>query len=289
MTVPRFRKLVREHAAAHGRHGLPWRRRRVTPYAALVSEVMLQQTQVDRVVPYYRAFLKRLPTARALASAPLASVIKAWQGLGYNRRAKMLHEAAKVIAREHGGRVPRDVYALENLPGIGPYTARAVAAFAFNKNEVFIETNLRTAIIHHFYPTRSAVTDQELLTILVKALPKGRAREWYAALMDYGAFLKRSGVRVNSRSTTYTKQSTFKGSNREARGAILRELIKGPQSPQKLYALFDRDRREQVKEALATLVRDGMLRRSGTTYRLPTADRAASARSRALPRVSRRR
>jgi A/G-specific adenine glycosylase len=289
ITLPQFRKLVWDHAAQHGRHRLPWRRRTATPYAVVVSEIMLQQTQVDRVIPSYRAFLKRFPTVRSLASARLSEVLKLWQGLGYNRRAKHLHEAAKNILREYGGRVPRDVAELEKLPGVGPYTARAVAAFAYNEDSVFIETNLRTAVIYHFFPRREKVTDDEILAILAMALPKGRACEWYAALMDYGAYLKRAGVRVNARSATYAKQGVFKGSNREARGAILRTVMNGPQSAQKLYVLLGNDRKEQVKIALATLVRDGMLRKAGRAYSVPSADRVSAARSTSRAAVSRRR
>lgn len=250
---------------------------------------MLQQTQVDRVIPYYRAFLKKFPTVRSLASAPLSDVLKSWQGLGYNRRGKMLHEAAKLVVREHGGRIPRDVDALEKLPGIGPYTARAIAAFACNKDVVFIETNLRTAVIHHFFPKQEKVSDDQILTVLTKALPKGRAREWYAALMDYGAYLKRSGVRINARSTTYTKQKAFKGSDREARGAILRAVMEGPQSVQKLYGLLGKDRKEQLQSALATLVRDGMLQKAYRAYSVPSGGRLSTARSTSRAPAFRRR
>jgi A/G-specific adenine glycosylase len=250
---------------------------------------MLQQTQVDRVVPFYRTFLKRFPTVRSLAEASLSDVLKVWQGLGYNRRAKMLHEAAKEIMHAYGGKVPHDIAELEKLPGVGPYTARAVMAFAHNEDTVFIETNLRTAVIHHFFKDREKVTDGEILAILAKALPKGSAREWYAALMDYGAHLKRSGVRVNARSATYTKQKAFKGSVREARGAILRALMHGPQPLQKLYALLGNYRKEQLKNAFATLVRDGMLRKAGRAYSVPSGDRVSAARSRNRTAVSRRR
>lgn len=289
MTIPQFRKIVWKHAAAHGRHALPWRRRTATPYAILVSEIMLQQTQVDRVIPFYRAFLKRFPTVRSLASAPLSDVLKAWQGLGYNRRAKMLHEAARSIVATCGGKIPRDIVVLEKLPGIGPYTARAVAAFAYDKDVVFIETNLRTAAIHHFFSDQEKVTDNEILVILEKALPKGRARAWYAALMDYGAHLKRSGVRVNARSAAYMKQKVFKGSDREARGAILRALIHGPQPAQRLQVLLGSDRKDQIKRALATLVRDGILLRQGKAYSVPNEDRLSDARSRGRTALSRRR
>ena len=269
MTVPQFRNIVWTHARVHGRHTLPWRARTASPYAILISEVMLQQTPVDRVVPYYDNFLKHFPTVRALAHAPLSEVLKAWQGLGYNRRAKLLHEAAKVLVREYKGRLPRDVAALQKLPSIGPYTARAVAAFAHNEDTVFVETNLRTAVIHHIFSGKEQVSDTDILAVLTKALPKGRARDWYAALMDYGAHLKRSGIKTNARSAGYSKQKAFKGSAREARGAILRAVMNGPQSAHTLQRLLGEDREEQLKTALATLVRDGMLRKAGRAYSVP--------------------
>lgn len=230
---------------------------------------MLQQTQVDRVIPYYSRFLKRFPTVRALAAAPLGAVLLVWQGLGYNRRAKMLHEAAKLVVSEHQGRVPRTVEGLEALPGVGSYTARAVAAFAYNEDVVFIETNLRTVVTHHFFADREKVVDAEILAVLERALPKGRAREWYAALMDYGAYLKRSGVRLNSRSETYAKQKSFSGSNREARGAILRALAERPRAVAALSGLLGPERREQLMHALAALEREGLILKVRSTYRLP--------------------
>jgi len=287
--IPQFRNIVWQHAKEHGRHTLPWRKRTASPYAILVSEIMLQQTQVNRVVPHYRNFLKRFPTVRSLANASLNDVLKAWQGLGYNRRGKMLHEAVRQIVKIHSGKVPRDAASLEKLPGIGPYTAYAIVAFAYNEDTVFIETNLRTAVIHHFFPKREKVSDEEILAILAKAFPKGKAREWYAALMDYGSHLKRSGVRINNRSKEYVKQKTFRGSNREARGAVLKALMNGPQSAQKLYGLLGTERKEQIKLALATLVRDGMLQKEGRAYSVPTLGPISSARSRARREVSQRR
>jgi A/G-specific adenine glycosylase len=259
---------VWKHYEAAGRHDLPWRRTR-DPYTILVSEVMLQQTQVERVKGYYTRFLEAFPTVEALASAPLAQVLTLWQGLGYNRRAKMLHQAAQVVSNEHRGRFPKTVAALEALPGVGHYTARAVAAFAYNQDVALIETNIRTAFTHHFYPGDTKVSDRELMPLIERTLPKGEARTWYAALMDYGSFLKRSGVRINARATGYTRQSAFKGSSREARGAVLKALSKQPEKEQYLLGILGPERVEQVERALATLVKDGMVERTGSRYRLP--------------------
>lgn len=272
MISARFRNIVLAHYRAHGRKHLPWRRTR-DPYRILVSEVMLQQTQVERVIAYYEAWMVRFPTAHALAKAPLSEVLTAWQGLGYNRRAKNLHAAAKALAALP--RFPKTPGELEALPGIGPYTARAVAAFAYNQDVVFVETNIRTAVIHHFFRGKNdtiygIVSDSEIREILEKALPRGKAREWYSALMDYGAHLKRSGVRLNGRTKGYVKQGAFAGSARQARGAILRELAKGPATKARLLGLLGDDRREQLQTQLAVLQKEGLVKRSDGGFCLPT-------------------
>lgn len=267
MTPKRFREKVYAHYEREGRHSLPWRRTR-DAYRILVSEIMLQQTQVDRVRPYYERFLERFPTVAALAQAPLADVLILWQGLGYNRRARMLHEAAKAIAATYGGKVPKDVAALESLPGIGPYTARAIAAFAYNQDVVFVETNLRTAVTHEFFPNEESVRDATVLAVLEKALVPGESRRWYGALMDYGAHLKRSGIRINAKSAGYAKQTAFRGSGREARGALVKELARGPKTKIRLIGLLGPGREAQLAEKLSDLIAEGMVERRGATYRL---------------------
>ncbi|MES2931654.1 MAG: A/G-specific adenine glycosylase [Patescibacteria group bacterium] len=229
---------------------------------------MLQQTQVERVIPFYDAFLKEFPNVAALAHAPLSRVLIRWQGLGYNRRAKMLYEAAKVVTKEYAGKMPNRVEALERLPGVGHYTARAIAAFAYNTDVIFIETNLRTAVTHHFFPNEENVNDKEILLILEKAFSKGTSREWYSALMDYGAFLKRSGIRINAKSKTYTKQSKFAGSSREMRGTILRALTKGQKTEASLLIILGPERSEQVRTQLKKLLDEGFIEKKRTTYRL---------------------
>jgi A/G-specific adenine glycosylase len=221
---------------------------------------MLQQTQVDRVIPFYKQFIKQFPTAKQLAAAPLSEVLTAWQGLGYNRRAKLLHEAVTVMQDisflSHRMDLIRLVQELEKLPGVGPYTARAVAAFAYNADVVFVETNVRTAIIHHFYPQQEKVSDKEIEKVLEEVLPIGRAREWYSALMDYGAYLKRSGVKVNARSKHYAKQAKFEGSLRQTRGAILKAL-----TTKKPLANVKKDYPERFDAALAALAHDKIIKK----------------------------
>lgn len=261
--VAAFRRTIWSFYRKNGRHDLPWRKT-VDPYKILVSEMMLQQTQVERVIPFYTKFLKQFPTAKALAEAPLSDVLAAWQGLGYNRRAKLLREAARELAdKPRFGTRSDFVQELEKLPGVGPYTARAVAAFAFNADTVFIETNIRTVVIHRFFPERAAVSDTEIEIIVRAALPKGRAREWYSALMDYGSYLKRSGVKLNARSTAYAKQARFEGSVRQVRGAILAAVTNG-----KPLTHIHRQYPDRFDSALAGLERDGMIRKKGRAWRV---------------------
>lgn len=229
---------------------------------------MLQQTQVHRVLPMYAEFTRRFPTLRKLAAAPLSEVVKSWQGLGYNRRALLLYRAAKDVVARHGGELPKGIAELESLPGIGPYTARAVAAFAYNKDVAVIETNIRTVVLHHFFPKKKRVSDKEIEKILKRTLPKGKSREWYSALMDYGAYLKRSGISHNARSERYVKQSKFAGSLREARGALLRALARGTASHARLTGLCGVPRRSQLRTALRALRAEGLVEKVDGNYAL---------------------
>lgn len=238
---------------------MPWRATR-DPYRILVSEVMLQQTQVARVIPYYKNFLKKFPTAKALAKGPLSEVLQAWQGLGYNRRGRYLYEAGKILAQEGwNGR---------KLPGVGPYTAAAVLAFAHNKPTVFIETNIRTVFFYHL-DTKEPMSDAELLPLVEEALKKSKMepRDFYAALMDYGSDLKAKGVKLNAKSKHYAKQSKFKGSARELRGAILRELLKNPATLAVLAKNLSR-KAEEVARELSRLVKDGLIIEAGKKFRI---------------------
>ncbi len=262
-SINTFRAKVWRYYRTHGRHALPWRKTK-DPYKILVSEVMLQQTQVERVNSFYKNFLKQFPTPRALAEASLGDVLRAWQGLGYNRRARTLQSAAKSLMGRSG--FPKNSAEWKELPGVGRYTARAVATFAWNQDVILIETNIRTAVIHHFFPKKKKVSDTEIEKILMQALPKGKAREWYSALMDYGAHLKRSGISHNARSKTYTKQSVFKGSLREARGAILRALAEKPQALTSLTSILGTSRKPQLKQALSALIKEGLIEKRRAAY-----------------------
>jgi len=272
--ISRFRQIVWKYYRVQGRHDLPWRQTEDL-YRILVSEVMLQQTQVDRVIPFYKNFIKQFPTVKKLAAAPLADVLVAWQGLGYNRRAKMLHQAAKVLSeiprsnlKNLAPRFDLGILELETLPGVGAYTARAVATFAFNKDVILVETNIRTIVIHHFFPNTEKVSDAEIEKVLTLALPKGKSREWYSALMDYGAHLKRSGISHNVKSRGYAKQSKFTGSLREARGALVRALAGKSSTRAILVNLLGSTRRAQMQEALDALRTEGLVQTKKDRYLL---------------------
>ncbi len=174
--------------AAHARD-LPWRHTR-DPYRILVAEVMLQQTQVERVVPKYLAFLACFPSLAALADAPTAEVIRSWAGLGYNRRAVNLQRTAQTIMREYGGSFPQAVNELRRLPGIGPYTAGAIACFAFEQDVAFLDTNIRRVVLRCLAdPSASAPSDRELLALAHTLVPAGQGWAWNQALMELGALL----------------------------------------------------------------------------------------------------
>jgi len=229
---------------------------------------MLQQTQVDRVIPKYCAFLKVFPTFQALAHARLRDVLVCWQGLGYNRRAKMLHELAEVIVREHRGKLPSTDAELRTLPGIGPYTAGALRAFVYNEPAIFVETNIRSVYIHHFFKNRELVSDKEILSLVEQTLDRDNPREWYYALMDYGAMLKRTVGNTARQSARYVQQSKFEGSSRQLRGAIIRHLSKDVALSS--AALSRRSNRDgaDVRRQLARLVREGMIQRRRNMFTL---------------------
>lgn len=260
----RFVSTVMAYYEKHGRHDLPWRSTR-DPYHIAVSEVMLQQTQVQRVIEKYKEFLHTFPTVSALANAKLSQVLRVWSGLGYNRRAKFLHQMALAVVKQYKGVFPNTLDELRTLPGIGPYTAGALYAFAYNKPYAVIETNIRTVYMDYFFTEKTAVTDAELLPIISLTLNKKNPRVWYWALMDYGAHLKASGVRNNTKSKHYTKQSAFKGSKREVRGMVLKRLL---QKPLTLQALMHSTHfeRERLQEVLTQLEKEGLVKKTKHSF-----------------------
>ena len=244
---------------------MPWRNTR-NPYRILVSEVMLQQTSVERVMRKYPEFVRAFPGFRALARASVAEVLAAWKGLGYNRRALALREAARIITGRYRGRMPRTLEGLIELPGIGRATASAVLVYSFNRALPFIETNVRRVFIHFFFPRSRRVTDAKLMPLVESALDMDNPREWYFALMDYGAMLGKAGPNANTRSARYRKQAAFEGSLRQLRGRILAAVLeRGPVTRAEI-AREPGCADERLDHALTQLVREGFLSRQGRRY-----------------------
>lgn len=264
-----FIASVKDFYTEKGRHDLPWRQT-TDPYCILVSEIMLQQTQVDRVVLKYVAFLRAWPSSVALSRASLADVLRAWQGLGYNRRAKMLHECAKEINNSRKGTFPDSYADLLTLPGVGPYTAAAVSAFAFNKAIPLIETNVRTVYFNHFFPKVEKVSDAELLELVKRTLDHNNPREWYYALMDYGTHLKKLGKGSLVKSKHHKKQGVFKGSDREIRGAVLRVLGEQACTKKSLHAALMSFDTTRINEQVIALEKEGLVMVKNRRFQLPT-------------------
>jgi len=256
METDEFQRYIRQQGEELFRD-MPWRRD-TQPYHVLVSELMLQQTQVDRVIPKFEAFIAALPNEQTLAAASLADVLRLWQGLGYNRRAKFLHEAAKQIVEL--GEFPHDEAGLTALPGVGKNTAGAIMTYAFNQPALFIETNVRAVYIHHFFDDHDLVDDRDIRQQLERTLDRENSREFYWALMDYGSVLKKQGIKPG-RSRHYKKQSPLRGSIREVRGQIVAVLVQGDFDEQHLQAQVAADGR--FATALAGLIKDGLVVRTG--------------------------
>lgn len=264
--VAAFQKQIGEFYQKQGRRDLPWRKTK-DPYKILVSEVMLQQTQAARVIEKYPEFLRAFPNIEALAGTSLANVLRVWQGMGYNRRARYLHDTAQAIVRDHKGRVPKTEPELRALPGIGHYTANAILAFAHNEPCVFIETNIRRVFIHRFFGDKREVSDKEILPLVEVTLDTKNPREWYYALMDYGAHLPKDARKnPNRQSKHYTRQSMFKGSLRELRGKIIRSLAGKPTTFIALKRICNDNSR--TKEALDALTQDRLIKYEKKKYQL---------------------
>lgn len=231
------------------------------PYYVLVSEIMLQQTQTHRVITKYEEFIAAFPTFESLATSSLRDVLSVWQGLGYYRRARFLHQLAQIVVNEYGGVLPQDLKTLETLPGIGPGTAGSIGAFAFNCPTVFIETNIRTVFIHSFFQDKVGVTDKELLPLIAATVDHDNPKEWYYALMDYGVWCKQRQVNPSRKSAHYTKQSKFEGSDRQIRAKILKLITtKETISHQDILSIIDGDI-DRVEKIIDKLVAEDFIQK----------------------------
>jgi A/G-specific adenine glycosylase len=256
---------------AQNRRDLPWRRT-TDPYAVLVSEIMLQQTQVARVVPKYEAFLAAYPTLEDLAAAPLAEVLLRWRGLGYNNRARRLREcalasvaaAAPPAGRRARAELPATVDGLRGLPGIGPYTARAVLIFAHNADLAAVDANVRRVLTAEL-GLCDDLREPDLQAVADAVLPHGRSRDWHNALMDYGSQVLTARVTgIGPR----TPQAAFEGSRRWYRSRLLRVLLDdGPQRLDQLAAALEVPP-SRAAEIVAVLEADGLVLSDGETVRV---------------------
>jgi A/G-specific adenine glycosylase len=259
-----FQKRVIAYYLEEGRE-LPWRQTQ-DPYAILLSEVMCQQTQVDRVIPFYTAWLEKWPTPDALSKADTRSVLAAWQGLGYNNRALRLQHCAKLIVEEYGGNVLAAMKDYLRVPGIGPYTSSAVRIFSANEDIVTVDTNIRRIFIHEF-ELDEKISDKELWDLAGQCVPKGKSRDWHNALMDYGATQltsRKTGIRPK------TKQSKFEGSDRQIRGRVLRHFLADGQmvTIDKIGLAVSETDMTRLKTILLGMVKDKLLVFNGRSYRL---------------------
>jgi len=254
-----FQEKVLSFYTQHGRD-LPWRKT-TDPYKILLSEMMLQQTQVSRVMEYYMQWIERWPTVESLAEAPWKDVLKAWMGLGYNRRAVHVHQAAQTIANTFAGDILQAMEHYEKVPGIGLYTSRAVRIFASNADIVTVDTNIRRIFIHEFSLPEN-ISSKELWSLAEQCLPKDQSRTWHNALMDYGALLmtsRKTGIRP------LTMQSKFEGSDRQIRGMILRQLLQCSSSLEELK-MITKINTSRLQKILEKMIQEGLISLSNNRY-----------------------
>lgn len=260
-----FTQHIKNYFLQHGRE-FAWRET-WDPYHIVVSEVMLQQTQTERVKYKYQLFIEAFPTFEALASAQLVDVYYYWQGLGYNRRALALQKIAQKVVAEFGGKLPQSPEVLETFPGIGKATAASICAFAFNMPTVFIETNVRTVYIHSFYRnSKKTIHDDQIKYLVENTIDTANSRAWYYALMDYGVAIKKEYGNPNHKSAHYSKQSKFEGSERQIRGLILRILQKNKHMSFEQLCECIAKEPERILRNLNNLKRDGLLVESDAIY-----------------------
>ena len=260
-----FRRTLYAYFAEHGRD-LPWRNTS-NPYHIVVSEIMLQQTQVDRVIARFETFIATFPTFEALDAAQLADVYAVWQGLGYNRRALALKRIAALVVHEHNGIVPQSMDILATFPGIGRATAASICAYAFNMPAVYVETNIRSVFIHLFFNDRLQVDDAEISALVEQTLDRAHPAKWYSALMDYGTMLKKVHHNPSRRSKTHSVQSPFKGSRRQVRGAIMRLVSAQPGLTALQLSKHISNSSTDIITAIAqSLCTEGMLSQTGKRY-----------------------
>lgn len=266
MKISDFKEFVLDWYTQNGRHDLPWRGE-FEPYHVFLSEIMLQQTQVPRVLEKFKLFLSNYHDIHSLAAASQSEVLRDWKGLGYNRRALFLHRSAIEIVERYQGILPDDEASLLQLPGIGTATARAMLAYAYNKPVIYIETNIRATFIHHFFADQDNVSDSQLEPIARECLGGVEPRHWYSGLMDYGTWLKKAHGNPNRRSKHYSVQSKFEGSDRQLRGKILDLLLEEPANYEELNAALPGEE-HRLQRIINDLQKEGFVHEEQAKYRL---------------------
>jgi A/G-specific adenine glycosylase len=262
-----FQKMIYYYYKNHKRE-FPFREN-ITPYTVLISEIMLQQTQTERVSEKYLQFINKFPDFSSLHAASIEEVLKEWKGLGYNRRAIALKRIADSVVKDYEGKLPDSIGILKSFPQIGHNTASSIITFAFNKPTAFIETNIRRVYIYFFFPNKSKINDKEIMSIVQNTIDIHDPREWYYALMDYGVMLKKTHPELNKRSIHYRKQVPFKGSNREIRGKILELLIKqGKMKIKNIQRVFDGKEQNKIMNILNQLKKEGFIEMTTDTINL---------------------
>lgn len=252
-----FQDFILDFYLQYGR-SFPWRDS-FDPYEILLSELMLQQTQTDRVLPKYIQFLSNWPCLQDMADAPLANILQEWKGLGYNRRAIALKRIAQICVEKYGSKLPIYDCELRTLPMVGPATAAAVRAFAYCEKALYLETNIRRVLLYVFFHNKEGVHDKELYSVLERLIQGVDPKHWYYALMDYGVFLKKNIPNPNRRSAHYSKQSKFENSNRQIRGQLLTVFTeRGTLTRQELYNRLDFSE-ERIVFCLDSLIQEGFI------------------------------
>lgn len=262
--ISAFRTLIYRYYQGSGRD-LPWRKTN-NPYYIFISELMLQQTTVERVLKKYPEFIKTFPDFSSLYTSSLKDVMSMWSGLGYNRRALALKKSAHMVIDDFGGELPADPGKLIALPGVGKATASALCAFAFNYPAVFVETNIRAVYIHIFFDEKDTIKDSSLLPLVDITLDRTNPRHWYYALMDYGVVLKKMYKNPSQKSAHYHRQSPFEGSNRQKRSMIVKSLLAHPQLTESEISNLLNQAPEEVRKNLVQLEKEGMIKRKEDTY-----------------------
>lgn len=246
---------------AHNKRLFAWREI-ITPYNVVVSEIMLQQTQTERVAQKFPQFIATFPDFVSLAQASKQELIQQWVGLGYNRRAFALQGIAQAVIEHYQGILPYDPAILQTFKGIGPATAASIAAFAYNQPTVFIETNVRTVFLHTFFHDLESVSDKDIFPLVEKTLDKEHARDWYYALMDYGVCLKKLYPNPSRKSRHYVKQSTFQGSDRQVRGAVLKLLAHQDEVSLQELKLHFPHKQDSLEMIMQQLINEKIIKKS---------------------------